>query len=173
MNLSLFMTGMPVFLSWQLYDITFLVGRVYHQDNQSWKMCKGKGVKEEKCDFIVGMAKAGATISKIVDETERPKSIVTTILRKYRLRVNVFQTKVVVDLQIQRKRQSLIISGCMFYDGVCPLAIVNGKVPSYFAETFLTTSCRKATQGKTTILHDDNASVRRASVVTSSKKNVA
>ena len=128
MNLSLFMTGMPVFLSWQLYDITFLVGRVYHQDNQSWKMCKGKGVKEEKCDFIVGMAKAGATISKIVDETERPKSIVTTILRKYRLRVNVFQTKVVVDLQIQRKRQSLMIWGCMFYDGVGPLVIVNGSV---------------------------------------------
>ena len=54
-------------------------------------MCKGKGVKEEKCDFIVGMAKAGATISKIVDETKLPKGFVTTIFWKYRLRVNVFQ----------------------------------------------------------------------------------
>ena len=42
-------------------------------------MGKGKDVKEDECDFIVGMPKAGATISKIVDETKLPKGFVTTI----------------------------------------------------------------------------------------------
>ena len=42
--------------------------------------------------FIVGMAKGGATISKTVEETKRPRGTVATILRKYRLRINVLQT---------------------------------------------------------------------------------
>ena len=40
----------------------------------------------------MGMAKERATISKIVRETKRPRGNVATILRKYRLRGNVFQT---------------------------------------------------------------------------------
>ena len=48
--------------------------------------------EEDECAFIVGMAKGGATISKIVEETKRPSGTVATILRKYRLRGNIFQT---------------------------------------------------------------------------------
>ena len=56
-------------------------------------MLKGKEVKEDERAFIVGMEKGGATISKIVEETcMRPRRTVATILRKYRLRGNVFQT---------------------------------------------------------------------------------
>ena len=55
-------------------------------------MGKGKEVKEDERAFIVGMAKGGATISKIVEETKRQRGTVATILRKYRLRGNVFQT---------------------------------------------------------------------------------
>ena len=54
-------------------------------------MCKGKEVKEDE-RFIVGMEKGEATISKIIEETKRPRRTVATILRKYRLRGNVFQT---------------------------------------------------------------------------------
>ena len=48
--------------------------------------------EEDECAFIVGMAKGGATISKIVEETKRPSGTVATTLRKYRLRGNIFQT---------------------------------------------------------------------------------
>ena len=65
---------------------------VYHQDIQSWKMAKGKEVKEDERTFIVRMEKVGTTISKIIEQTKRPRRTVATILRKYRLRWNVFQT---------------------------------------------------------------------------------
>ena len=39
------------------------------------------------------MAQGGVTISKIVEETRRPRGIVQTILRKYRLRGNVQTAK--------------------------------------------------------------------------------
>ena len=55
-------------------------------------MAKGKEVKLNERHFTVGMGKGGATISKIVEETKRPRGTVATILRKYRLRGNVFQT---------------------------------------------------------------------------------
>ena len=55
-------------------------------------MGKGKEVKEDARAFIVGMAKGGATISKILKETKRPRGTAPIILRKYRLRGNVFQT---------------------------------------------------------------------------------
>ena len=45
-------------------------------------MGKGKEVKEDECAFIVGMAKGGATISKILKETKRPRGTVATILTK-------------------------------------------------------------------------------------------
>ena len=46
-------------------------------------MGKGKEIKEDERAFIVGMAKGGATISKIVEETKQPRGTVATILRKY------------------------------------------------------------------------------------------
>ena len=55
-------------------------------------MDKGKEVKENERAFIVGMEKGGAIISKIVEETKRPRGTVATILRKRFLRGNVFQT---------------------------------------------------------------------------------
>ena len=41
----------------------------------------------------MGMAKGGATISKIVEETKRQRGTVATILRKFRLRGNVQTAK--------------------------------------------------------------------------------
>ena len=55
-------------------------------------MGKGKDVKEDERVLIVGMAKGGATISKILKETKRRRGTVATILRKYRLHRNIFQT---------------------------------------------------------------------------------
>ena len=55
-------------------------------------MGKGKEVKEDERAFIVGMAKGRATISKILENPKRPRDTVATILRKYRLRGNFFQT---------------------------------------------------------------------------------
>ena len=49
-------------------------------------------VKEDERDFILEMEKAAATISNIVEETKRPRGTVARIVRKYRLRGNVFQT---------------------------------------------------------------------------------
>ena len=56
-------------------------------------MGKGKEVKEGERAFVVGMAKGGAPISKIVEETKRPKRTVATISGKYRLRGNVQTAK--------------------------------------------------------------------------------
>ena len=38
-------------------------------------MGKGKEVKEDERAFIVGMEKGGATISKILEETKRPRAL--------------------------------------------------------------------------------------------------
>ena len=45
-------------------------------------MGKGIEAKEDECAFIVRMAKGGATISKILKETKRPRGTVATILTK-------------------------------------------------------------------------------------------
>ena len=76
------------------------------------------------------MAKGGATISKIVEETKRQRGTVATILRKYRLRENVFQTakRSGRPHKDNVKRPSLMIRDCMSHDGAGPLIIVNGSV---------------------------------------------
>ena len=67
-------------------------------------MGKGKEVKEDARAFIVGMAKGGATISKILKETKRPRAL----LRQSWENIDFAETfsklqNVVVDLQIQRQ----------------------------------------------------------------------
>ena len=94
-------------------------------------MGKGKEVKEDERAFIVGMAKGGTTLSKILEGTKRPRGTVATILRNYRLRGNVFQTAKRngrPPKTTSRLRPSLMIRACMSYDGVGLLAIVNGSV---------------------------------------------
>ena len=69
-----------------------------------------------------------------------------------------------------------MIWGCMSYDGVGPLAIVNGSVTCakyrrIFQKHFLPLVSERQHRGKATILQDDNAPFHRASVVTSWKNN--
>lgn len=56
-------------------------------------MGKGKQLTEEERTLILGMAKGGATISKIAEETKRPRGTVATVLRQFRLRGNVETAK--------------------------------------------------------------------------------
>ena len=56
-------------------------------------MSKRKEVKEDERVLIVGMAKGGATISKILKETKRPRGTVATILIKYLLHGNIQTAK--------------------------------------------------------------------------------
>ena len=65
-----------------------------------------------------------------------------------------------------------MIWGCMFYDRVVALAIVNGSVTGakyrrILQKHFLPLVAEKQRRGKATILQDDNAPVHLASVVTS------
>ena len=69
-----------------------------------------------------------------------------------------------------------MIWGCMFYDGVGPLAIVNGSVSGakyrcILQKHFLPLVAERQRRGKATILQDDNAPVHLASVVTSWENN--
>ena len=69
-----------------------------------------------------------------------------------------------------------MIWGCIFYDGVVPLAIVNGSVTRakyrrILLKHFLPLVAERQRRRKATILQDDNAPVHRASVVTSWKNN--
>ena len=119
-------------------------------------MGKGKEVKEDERALIVGMAKGGATISKIVGETKRHccnnLEKISTSPKRFPNCKTQWQTS-----KDNVKRPSFMIRGCMSYDGVGPLAIVNAivngsvtgamQLPSHFAKTFLTTCCRKTTQG--------------------------
>lgn len=54
-------------------------------------MGKGKELTEEERAFLVGMARGGASITKIAAETKRPRGTVATILRRFQGRAN-FQT---------------------------------------------------------------------------------
>ena len=95
------------------------------------------------------MGKGGATISKIVEETKRPRGTVATILRKYRLRGNVFQTA----KRTGRPQKTT-------------------SIPSHFAETFLTTSCRKVTQAQSHYFaRSQRTSPSNQRIVTSWKNN--
>ena len=58
-----------------------------------------------------------------------------------------------------------MIWGCMFYDGVSPLAIVNGSVTCakycrILLKHFLPLVAKIQRRGKATILQDDNVPVR-------------
>ena len=57
--------------------------------NRNQEMGNRKDFKEEERAFIVGMAKAGATITKIAQNTKRPRGTIATILRTFRLCRNV------------------------------------------------------------------------------------
>ena len=64
-----------------------------------------------------------------------------------------------------------MIWSCMSYDGVGPLAIVNGSVTGakyrrIFQKHFLQLVAERQHMGKVAILQDDNAPFHRASVVT-------
>ena len=52
-------------------------------------MGKGKELTEDERAFIVGMAKGGASITKIATETKRSRGTVATILRTFRICGNV------------------------------------------------------------------------------------
>ena len=48
-------------------------------------MGRGKELKEVERAFILGMAKGGASISKIAEETKRPRGTIATVLRNFRI----------------------------------------------------------------------------------------
>ena len=52
-------------------------------------MGRRKELTEEERSYVVGMARAGRSISKIAAETKRPQRTITTILRRFRIRGNV------------------------------------------------------------------------------------
>ena len=56
-------------------------------------MGRGKELKEVERAFIVGMARGGASISKIAEETKRPRGTIATVLRNFRLRGSVQTAK--------------------------------------------------------------------------------
>ena len=63
-----------------------------------------------------------------------------------------------------------MIWGCMSYDGVGPLTIVNGSVicakyRRILQKDFLRSVAERQRRGKATILQDDNAPVHRKKVI--------
>ena len=65
-----------------------------------------KELKEVERAFIVGMAKGGASISKIAQETKRPRGTVATVLINFQLREMSKQPNVLEGHQRQHREMT-------------------------------------------------------------------
>ena len=74
----------------ELLQIPVLI-TVHYRHIQRKKMGRGKKLKGVKRAFV-GMAR-GASISKIAEESKRPRGTIATVLRNFRLRGNVQRAK--------------------------------------------------------------------------------